>query len=109
MSSSVLQVFQILAISGQHINRFERLYAKKKEMPEEIRKFLKNLKDHLDDELNHTLNKNIQSTNNLIELFYKITLRIGMTHLHVELCSFFSIPLLHMKFELGANKIVMIL
>ena len=42
-------------------------------MSEEIRKFLKNLKDHLDDALNHTLNKNVPTTNNPIELFYKIT------------------------------------
>ena len=55
------------------INRFERLYAKKKEMSEEIRKFLKNLKDQLDDALKHTLNENVPSTNNFIELFYKIT------------------------------------
>lgn len=55
------------------INKFERLYAKKKEFSEEIRKFLENLKDHLDDALHHTLNKNVPSTNNLIELFYKIS------------------------------------
>ena len=55
------------------VNRFNRLYDKRKTMSEEIRKFLENLKDHLDDALNHTLNKNIPSTNNLIELFYKIS------------------------------------
>ena len=55
------------------VNKFNRLYDKRKTMAEEIRKFLENLKDHLDDALYHTLNKNVPSTNNIIELFYKTT------------------------------------
>ena len=38
-------------------------------MSEEIRKYLENLKDNLDDALHHTLNKNVPSTNNLIEQY----------------------------------------
>ena len=55
------------------INQFNRLHDKREEMSEEIKKFLENLKDHLDDALKHTLNKNVPSTNNLIEQFFKIT------------------------------------
>ena len=55
------------------INIFNRLYAKRKSMSDEIRKFLENLKDHLDDALHHILNKDVPPTNNLIELFFKIT------------------------------------
>ena len=36
-------------------------------MSEEIKKYLGNLKDNLDNALHHTLNKNVPSTNNLIE------------------------------------------
>lgn len=55
------------------INRFKRLMEKKEEMSEEIRKFLENLDDHLENALNHTLNDNVPSTNNLIEQYFKIT------------------------------------
>ena len=41
-------------------------------MSEEIKKYLGNLKDNLDNALHHTLNKNVPSTNNLIEQYYKI-------------------------------------
>lgn len=54
-------------------NRFNRLYAIRNQMSEEIKKYLENLKDHLDDALHHTLNKNVPSTNNLIEQYYKIS------------------------------------
>ena len=43
-------------------------------MSEEIRKFLETLEDHLENALNHMLNDNVPSTNNLIEQFFKITL-----------------------------------
>ena len=55
------------------INRFNRLYEIKDQMSTEIKEFLENLKDHLEDALKHTLNKNLPSTNNLIEQFFKIT------------------------------------
>lgn len=54
-------------------NKFNKLYAKRKEMSEEIRKYLENLKDNLNDALHHTLNKNVPSTNNLIEQYFKIS------------------------------------
>ena len=54
-------------------NRFNKLYAIRKEMSEEIKKYLENLKDLLDVALHYTLNKNVPSTNNLIEQYYKIS------------------------------------
>ena len=54
-------------------NRFNRLYKKIKEMSKEIRKFLENLKDHLDDALKHTLYQCVPSTNNLVEQYFRIT------------------------------------
>ena len=55
------------------VNRYNRLLEKKEEMSEEIRKFLETLEDHLENALNHMLNDNVPSTNNLIEQFFKIT------------------------------------
>ena len=54
-------------------NRFNRLYAMKKNLREEIGNFLERLKGYLDSTLNHTINADIPSTNNLLEGFYKIT------------------------------------
>ena len=54
-------------------NRFNRLYAIKKDLTEEIGNFLERLKGYLDSTLNHMINKDIPSTNNLLEGFYKIT------------------------------------
>ena len=54
-------------------NRFNRLYAIKNDLREEIGNFLERLKGYLDSTLNHTINKDIPSTNNLLEGFYKIT------------------------------------
>ena len=55
-------------------NRFQRLYSKINELPEEIQKYLKRLEKYLDKTLQHTLNQKIPRTNNLIEGFYKTTL-----------------------------------
>ena len=55
------------------MNKFNELYGKRKDMSEEIKKYIENLKDTLDDALHHTLNENVPSTNNLIEQYYKIT------------------------------------
>lgn len=54
-------------------NRFNRLYAMKKDLTEEIGNFLERLKGYLDSTLNHMINEDIPSTNNLLEGFYKIT------------------------------------
>ena len=54
-------------------NRFNRLYAMKKNLTEEIGNFIEKLKGYLDSTLNHTINKDIPNTNNLLEGFYKIT------------------------------------
>ena len=45
----------------------------KKDLTEKIGNFLERLKGYLDSTLNHTINKDIPSTNNLLEGFYKIT------------------------------------
>ena len=54
-------------------NRFNRSYAIKNDLREEIGNFLERLKGYLDSTLNHTINDDIPSTNNLLEGFYKIT------------------------------------
>ena len=45
----------------------------KNNLTEKIGNFLERLKGYLDSTLNHTINKDILSTNNLLEGFYKIT------------------------------------
>ena len=54
--------------------RFMRLYEKLEELPKEIKGFIKNLSKYLDKAIQHTINRQIPSTNNLIEGFYKTTL-----------------------------------
>ena len=54
--------------------RFNELYEKLEELPKEIKAFLKNLSKYLDKAIQHTINRKIPSTNNLIEGFYKTTL-----------------------------------
>ena len=54
--------------------RFNELYEKLKELPKEIQAFIKNLSKYLDKAIQHTINRKIPSTNNLIEGFYKTTL-----------------------------------
>lgn len=54
--------------------RFNDLYGKLDELPDEIRKFMKNLSKYIDKAIQHTINRQIPSTNNLIEGFYKTTL-----------------------------------
>ena len=54
--------------------RFNELYEKMYELPKEIKSFIKNLSNYLDKAIQHTINREIPSTNNLIEGFYKTTL-----------------------------------
>ena len=54
--------------------RFQKLYDKLEDLPKEIKAFIKNLSKYLDKAIQHTINRKIPSTNNLIEGFYKITL-----------------------------------
>ena len=54
--------------------RFFKLYRKLEELPEEIQKYLKRLSKYLEKAIQHTINKKIPSTNNLIECFYRTTL-----------------------------------
>ena len=54
-------------------NRFNRLYAMKKDLTEEIENFLEKLEEQFDSIVNHTINGDIPSMNNLLEGFYKIT------------------------------------
>ena len=55
-------------------NRFFKLYKKLEELPEEIQKYLKRLSKYLEKAIQHTINKKIPRTNNLIECFYRTTL-----------------------------------
>ncbi len=54
--------------------RFQKLYDKLDNLPKEIKSFIKNLSKYLDKAIQHTINRKIPSTNNLIEGFYKTTL-----------------------------------
>ena len=54
--------------------RFNKLYSQLKKLPKEIKEFLENLAKYFDKSIQHTINRQIPSTNNLIEGFYKITL-----------------------------------
>ena len=54
--------------------RFQELYDKLDDLPKEIKAFIKNLSKYLDKAIQHTINRKIPSTNNLIEGFYKTTL-----------------------------------
>ena len=54
--------------------RFQELYNKLDDLPKEIKSFIKNLSKYLDKAIQHTINRKIPSTNNLIEEFYKTTL-----------------------------------
>ena len=69
---SISLIFKTKTYEAAH-NKFNRIYAKKKELREEIGNFLENLKSFLDSILNHTIDKDVPNTNNLIEGFYKIT------------------------------------
>ena len=52
---------------------FNRLYNQLDFLPEEVAKFVKNLKKDFDKTINHIRRKDIPKTNNLLEGFYKIT------------------------------------
>ena len=54
--------------------RFQELYDKLDDLPKEIKSFIKNLSKYLNKAIQHTINRHIPSTNNLIEGFYKTTL-----------------------------------
>ena len=54
--------------------RFFKLYKNLEELPEEIQKYLKRLSKYLEKAIQHTINKKIPSTNNLIECFFRTTL-----------------------------------
>ena len=55
------------------MKRFNRLWDKKDELPQIIHDFLKSLSKKINRALEFTQDKYIPKTNNLIELFYKVT------------------------------------
>lgn len=55
------------------IKRFNKIMSQINELPNIIQVFLKNLDKKIDYTLNHTLNRKIPKTNNLIELIYRTT------------------------------------
>ncbi len=55
-------------------NRYKRLLAKEKQIPDNILKFIKDLEKDLDKLLLHTTDKDIPTTNNIIELLFLTTL-----------------------------------
>lgn len=54
--------------------RFNKLYSQLEKLLEEIKEFMKKLSKYFDKSIQHTINREIPSINNLIEGFYKITL-----------------------------------
>lgn len=52
---------------------FNRLYNQLDFLPEEVAKFVKNLKKDFNKTINHIKRKDIPKTNNLLEGFFKIT------------------------------------
>ena len=52
---------------------FNRIYNQLDFLPEEIAKFIKNLKKDFDKTINHIKRNDIPKTNNLLEGFFKIT------------------------------------
>ena len=54
--------------------RFQELYNQLDDLPKDIKAFIKNLSKYLDKAIQHTIYREIPSTNNLIEGFYKTTL-----------------------------------
>ena len=55
-------------------NRYKQLLAKDKQIPDDILKFIKDIKKDLDKLLLHTTDKDIPTTNNIIELLFLTTL-----------------------------------
>lgn len=55
------------------MNRFNRMWDKKEELPQIIHDFLKSLSKKINRALEFTQDKYIPKTNNLVELFYKVT------------------------------------
>ena len=55
-------------------NRYKRLLAKEKQIPDNILKFIKDIKKDLDKLLLHTTDKDIPTSNNIIELLFLTTL-----------------------------------
>ena len=55
------------------MNRFNRMWDKKEELPQIIYDFLKSLSKKINRALEFTQDKYIPKTNNLVELFYKVT------------------------------------
>ena len=55
------------------MNRFNKIWNKKEELPTIIYDFLKNLRKKINRALTFTKEASIPKTNNLIELFYKVT------------------------------------
>ena len=53
--------------------KFKRLQGEIKSMPEEIQKFIKSISKDFETTINHIINPEIPSTNNLLEGFYKVT------------------------------------
>lgn len=68
----IKKIFKFKTLKAS-MNKFNKLYDKKEELPSIIRDFLKNLSKKIDRALEFTKDKSIPKTNNLVELFYKVT------------------------------------
>ena len=70
--NEIKKIFNFKTLKGS-MNKFNKLFDKKEELPTIIYDFLNNLSKKIDRALQFTKDKSIPKTNNLIELFYKVT------------------------------------
>ena len=71
-NNKISEIFNYDTVQKAEIE-FNRLYNQLDFLPEEIAKFIKNLKKDFDKTINHIKRKDIPKTNNLLEGFFKIT------------------------------------
>ena len=72
-NNKISEIFDSKTVE-QAKKEFNRLYNQLDFLPEEIAKFIKNLKKDFDKTINHIKRDDIPKTNNLLEGFFKITL-----------------------------------
>ena len=57
------------------LKRYKKILENINQYPEKIKGFVKNIEKEIDKLLEHTTNKDIPTTNNCIELYFKVTLQ----------------------------------
>ena len=68
----IKKIFDFKSLKAS-MNKFHKIYDKKEELPTFVYEFLKNLLKKIERALAFTQDPSIPKTNNLVELFYKVT------------------------------------